>query len=577
MLDQKTGPSIRSYLPVQLSIEGWDDIVPYFSELFERPIISTIELERWLHDLSELEAALSEEGAWRYIRMTLDTRDETVGKRYESFVTSVLPQVEQWTDKLHRRLVDLPFIDALQGDGYPIYLRGIREQLRIFREENVPLQATLRSMAQEYGAIIGAMTVEWQGEVLTMPKAAALLESTDRSVREGIYRAIDARRAVDKDRLDLLFDAMVAKREQIAKNAGFPDFRDYMYSALGRFDHHPADARAFHNSVEQEVVPMIDRLARERRQELGVEILRPWDHAVDASGKMPLRPFSDPGQLADLAISVFQDLQPSFADHIRTMRSMGRLDLGSREGKAPGGYNYPLYESGPPFIFMNAVGTSDDVITMLHEGGHAVHSFLTHDLPLTGFKSFPSEVAELASMSMELLTMDHWHHVYPDPKDLLRAKRDQLERVLTILPWVATVDAFQHAVHTDPGLSPAERSAAWSNVHRRFADRVTDWSGLEEQRSRLWHKQLHIFEVPFYYIEYAIAQLGAIAVWRNYKTDPRGAIEAYTAALKLGYTRSLPEIYSTAGIRFDLSAGYVRELIAFVKNELDLLAGHKGS
>jgi len=361
----------------------------------------------------------------------------------------------------------------------------------------------------------------------------------------------------------------VAERHTVSKNAGFANYRDYMYSALGRFDHSPKDARAFHESVELEVVPVIERLERERREQLGVTTLRPWDLQVDASGKPALHPFNKGEELAELAMAVFERLDPYFAECLRTMRAMGRLDLDSREGKAPGGYNYPLYETGAPFIFMNAVGTADDVITMVHEGGHAVHSFLTHPLRLTGFKSFPSEVAELASMSMELLTMDHWHLIYTDPEESRRAKRDQLERVMSILPWVAAVDAFQHEVYTHPESTVEERTRAWLATHARFSGTVTDWSGLEMERAMLWQKQLHIFEVPFYYIEYAIAQLGAIGVWRNYKQDPRDAVKRYTDALKLGYTHTLPEIYATAGIRFDFSRDHIKELVGFVQGELD--------
>ncbi|MBP6312685.1 MAG: M3 family oligoendopeptidase [Flavobacteriales bacterium] len=559
----------RTFLPVALRIEDRNSVDAYFKELHERSITSRHELERWLKDLSELDAALSEEGAWRYIRMTLDTRDEAVSKRYNAFVSEVLPEVEKWTDKLQRKLMADPHVKGLTGDGYPVYLRGIREQLRIFREANVPLQAELRSMAQDYGTIMGAMNVQWNGETITLPKAGAILESTDRDEREAIYRLIAERRAKDTDKLDELFSSMVKKRQQVAVNAGFADFRDYMYSALGRFDHTPADALAFHESVEKEVVPVMDRISRERKAALGVASLRPWDLAVDPLGRAPLRPFDSPDKLAELAISVFEVLDPYFAECLREMRTMGRLDLGSRDGKAPGGYNYPLYETGPPFIFMNAVGTTDDVITMVHEGGHAVHSFLTHPLPITGFKNFPSEVAELASMSMELLTMEHWHLIYTDPEELFRAKRDQLERVLSILPWVATVDAFQHQIYTHPEWSISERSKAWVEIHQRFGGDVVDWSGLEKIQATLWHKQLHIFEVPFYYIEYAIAQLGAIGVWRNYKKNPAEALRMYTEALKLGYTRTLPEIYAKAGISFDLSVTNVRELISFVKEELD--------
>ena len=569
MAEGKT--AIRTYVSPKLKVEGWDDVAHHFEELLYRKIAKADDLRTWLLNYSELEAVISEESAWRYIRMTLDTRDKEASERYQHFVSDVLPKVEQWTDKLNQRLIADPFIGQIDGEGFPVMFRGIKGQLEIFREENVPLQAELRSMGQEYSTAIGAMSVNWNGEEITLPKAASILESTDRGEREKVYQLIAERRSVDRARLDELFDRMVHKRHTVATNAGFTNFRDFMYRSLGRFDHRPEDAMAFHASVEREVLPIVAQLEESRRESLGVERLRPWDLSVDVSGKPPLKPFSDPKQLIDLTVAVFEKLDPYFAGCIRTMEHMGRLDLASRDGKAPGGYNYPLYESGAPFIFMNAVGTSDDVITMLHEGGHAVHSFLTHPLPLTGFKSFPSEVAELASMSMELLTMDHWSLIYPDAEDLRRAKRDQLERVLTILPWVATVDAFQHQIYTHPQWTADERTAEWMKVHQRFSGKIVDWTGLEHERSMLWQKQLHIFEVPFYYIEYGIAQLGAIGVWRNYKEDPIGAIRKYTDALKLGYTRTLPEIYETAGIKFDLSEEHVRELIGFVRGELDQL------
>lgn len=564
-------PVVRSFLPASLVIGGWEDVSPFFSELAQRPVVGVDALEQWLRDFSELEAAISEEGAWRYIRMTLDTRNAEAGQRYQAFVADVLPPVEQWTDNLQRKLMAVPAVAELTGDGYAVLLRGIREQLRIFREANVPIQAELRAMAQTYSRVIGAMTVRWNGEVITLPKAAAVLESPNRKEREAMYLLLAERRAKDAATLDRLFHDMVAKRNTVALNAGFANFRDYMYSALGRFDHTPADAEAFHRSVEEEVVPVVDRLHRERKELLSVDTLKPWDLAVDPTGLPPLRPFQTADELLNLAQRVFAQLDPWFAECLGTMQAQGKLDLASREGKAPGGYNYPLYESGAPFIFMNAVGTTDDVITMVHEGGHAVHSFLTHPLPLTGFKNFPSEVAELASMSMELLTMDHWHLIYRDPDELKRAKRDQLERVLTILPWVATIDAFQHAVYTHPEWSVEERTAEWLRIHQRFCGPVVDWGGCEEVRAILWQKQLHLFEVPFYYIEYAIAQFGALGVWRNYKRDPVKAVADYKAALALGYTRPLPEIYAAAGIRFDLSPAYVRELVDFVNAELDAL------
>jgi oligoendopeptidase F len=338
--------SPRTYLTAQAALGERAAVVSYFDELAERVIASVGELERWLKDLSELEAALSEEGAWRYIRMTLNTRDEIAAADYQKFVNEVLPLAEEATDKLHRKLMALPFVEDLQGDGYPVYLRGIREQLRIFREANVPLQTELRNLAQTYSTTIGAMSVEWKGETITLPKAAAVLESTDRVDREAIYRLMANRRLEDADKLDALFHDMVARRHTIALNAGAANFRDHSYNALGRFDHTPSDAIAFHASVEHEVVPIVERLERERMQSLCVDNLRPWDLQVDPSGKPPLRPFGSDAELIGLAETVFGKLHPYFSECVRTMRGMGRLDLGSRAGKAPGGYNYPLYETG---------------------------------------------------------------------------------------------------------------------------------------------------------------------------------------------------------------------------------------
>lgn len=561
----------RHFLRADFQSGDRESVSRVFDELLARQLHDLTELGAWLRDLSEFEAVLSEEGAWRYIRMTCDTRDEQASRRYQEFMNEVQPVVEERMDKLHRKLVAIPFVGELKEPGYAVYLRGLREQVRIFRESNVPLQTELRNLAQEYSATIGAMNVEWKGELITLPKAGALLESTDRDDRETAFRLIAARRLQDREKLDGLYSRMLSVRQEVAKNAGFVNYRDYAYASLGRFDHSPEDANAFHRAVEQAVVPVVERLEQERKTALGVQQLRPWDLQVDASGEPPLRPFSDGDELLTLATAVFERLDPYFAECLTTMKAMGRLDLSSRSGKAPGGYNYPLYETGAPFIFMNAVGTADDVVTMLHEGGHAVHSFLTHPLPITGFKSFPSEVAELASMGMELLTMDHWDLIYRDPEELRRAKRDQLERVLTILPWVATIDAFQHAVHLHPDWTVEQRAAEWMRIHARFTGSVVDWTGLEEQRASLWHKQLHLFELPFYYIEYGIAQLGAVGLWLNHRADPKAAVAAYIRALKLGYTKPLPEIYAEAGVRFDFSPEHVSRLTQEVMNELDRL------
>ncbi len=561
----------RQFLPENFSIDSWEGIEPFFQELQNRPIHSTDELRQWLRDRSELEAVLSEEGAWRYIRMTIDTRDEKAGERFTFFVSSIEPQAAPYQDKLNRKLIASPYREALDPQQYFVYLRGVEKELQIFREENVPLHAEIQREAQRYAAITGAQTISYKGGELTMQQAAALLKSTDRQERETVYRLITERRAQDAPALEALFEALLVLRNKVALNAGYTNYRDYMFAALGRFDYTPDDCYHFHESIRSAALPLIARLQEERRKSLGLEVLRPWDGEVDISGAEAPSAFKDGADLTAKSIRALQRIHPYFGECIAIMQRMGYLDLESKEGKAPGGYNYPLYEIGVPFIFMNAVGTARDVVTMVHESGHAVHSFLTRNLELTAFKGLPSEAAELASMSMELISMDAWDEFYPDPDDLRRAKREQLEKIISILPWIATVDQFQHQVYLNPTQDKVARNATWKTVSDSFSTGLTDWSGFEQVQLTAWQRQLHIYEVPFYYIEYGMAQLGALAIWRNYRRNPEQALQQYIDALKLGYTRTIPEIYRAAGIRFDFSPAYVRELLEFVGAELDAL------
>jgi len=412
------------------------------------------------------------------------------------------------------------------------------------------------------------MTVKLDGEEITLPRAADRLKNPDRAVREEAWYAIQARRQQDAQPLDQLFTELIQLRHQMALNAGFSNFRDYMFAALGRFDYTPEDCFAFHRAIRETVVPLIDELDLERRQDLALPELRPWDLDVDVSGKAPLRPFDTGEELLEKTVTVFQRLDPYLGDCLRTMRHMGHLDLESRKGKAPGGYNYPLDETGVPFIFMNATSSLRDVVTMLHEGGHAVHSFLTRSLPLSADKHPPSEVAELASMSMELMSMDHWDLFFNDEDELRRAKKTHLESVLETFPWVATIDKFQHWVYENPNHSIEQRHKCWVQIFDEFNQRTVSWKGLERFKPYLWQKQLHLYEVPFYYIEYAMAQLGAIAVWRNFRQNPQEGLAAYKRALALGYTAPIGEIYAAAGIRFDFSTSYLRTLADFVREEM---------
>jgi oligoendopeptidase F len=311
----------------------------------------------------------------------------------------------------------------------------------------------------------------------------------------------------------------------------------------------------------------LNDFASERKHSLGVDVLRPWDKAVDPEGREALKPFNNGKELTDKTIGVFQRLDPYLGQCLSIMKEMGHLDLESRIGKAPGGYNYPLAELGVPFIFMNATSTLRDMVTIMHEGGHAIHNFLTRDLELNDFKSTPSEVAELASMSMELISMDHWNIFFTEAGDLQRAKREHLEDLIETLPWVATIDKFQHWIYENPDHTAAERVDQWNRIFDAFTDSHTDWSGLQLAKDFLWQKQLHLYEVPFYYIEYGMAQLGAIAVWRNFRKDPAKGLKGYQDALRLGYLRTIPEVYEAANVKFDFSRNYIRELMTFVREE----------
>ncbi len=470
---------------------------------------------------------------------------------------------------MNKKLVASPYLSQLDEKLYHIYIRGVKKALEIYREENIPLQTKLSTESQKYGAITGAMTIEWKGEQITMQKAASYLKDVDRNVREQIFNLIQKRREEDKDKLNDLFTELVKLRHQVALNAGFKNYRDYKFAELGRFDYTVEDCFSFHQSIAKEILPLAEASSLERKKALNLETLRPWDMDVDVEGKPALHPFDTSEELINKSIECFNEIRPLYSRVLNIMKSMGHLDLESRIGKAPGGYNYPLYEIGVPFIFMNSVGAHRDLVTMVHEGGHAIHSFVTRDLEITDFKSFPSEVAELASMSMELISMEHWDVFFKNTDDLKRAKKEQLQDALKTLLWIAAVDKFQHWIYENPTHTVEERMKGWENVINQFNSKVVDWTGIENVKARSWQNQLHIYEVPFYYIEYGMAQLGAIAVWRNYKRNPEKALDDYEASLRLGYTKSIPEIYKTAGIEFNFSQGYVKELAEFVKSELD--------
>lgn len=561
----------RRFLPEDFTVTTWETLEPYFRELEQRPLDTPQALERWLEDVSELEAVVSEDASWRQIRMTCDTANEAYRDAFTYFCMEIQPKLQPFAFELNKKLLDCPYTRELDQREFFTYLRSVRTSVALFREANVPLMAEVSVSQQRYGQITGAMTITVNGQEYTLQQAAKFLESTDRALREEVFTKMAARRLQDTDALDRLFTDLVVKRDQIARNAGFTNFRDYKFEALGRFDYTKEDCFAFHDAVREHVVPLVARISEARREKLGLDRLRPWDMEAEPEGVRPLEPFTTGAELMEKTEACFTRLRPFFGDCLRTMQRMGRLDLESRKGKAPGGYNCPLAETGVPFIFMNAAGQMKDVTTIVHEGGHAVHAFLTHGLRLSAFKEYPMEIAEVASMSMELFTMDDWDLFFDDPGDLRRARQQQLERVITIFPWIATIDKFQHWIYEHPAHTPEERTAAWVRIQEEFSSGMVDWSGLEPYRASAWQRQLHLYEVPFYYIEYGIAQLGAIAMWKQFREHREEALDHYIQALSLGYTVPLKELYAAAGIRFDFSGEYVKTLVSFVSEELDRL------
>lgn len=558
----------RQFLPKDFEVTTWDKLEPYLKDLAERNITSKEALEGWLEDISELEAVVSEDACWRQVRMTCDTENTALRNAFNYFYTDIQPHIQPYSDLINKKLVNCQYTKALDKDKYFTYLRNVKKSIDLFREENIPLLSELNVMQQQYGGIVGKMTVEVDGKEYTLQQASKFLESHDRALRESVYRKINERRLQDKDQLDELFTRLVRLRHQVALNAGFANYRDYIFVDKGRFDYTKEDCFNFHEGVKEYVLPLLNLINRKKREKLKLDTLRPWDTEAEPEGIEPLRPFSGGEELLQKTISCFERLRPFFAGCLRRMNELKHLDLDSRKGKAPGGYNMPLSESGAPFIFMNAAGQMHDVTTMVHEGGHAVHSFLAHPLELSAFKEYPIEMAEVASMSMELFTMDYWDSFFDNKADLERAKAHQLERVISVMPWIATIDKFQHWIYENPFHTVEERTANWMKTLEEFSSTEIDFNGLENYRRSAWQRQLHLFEVPFYYIEYGIAQLGAIGMWKQFKENKEIALDNYMKALSLGGTKTLPELYSAAGLQFNFSPAYIKALMEFVHAEM---------
>lgn len=542
----------------------WSQIEPYYQELQARPLTAET-VSQWLSDWSHLTKLVQERGARLYVGTTVDTTDEAGIQAFHHFLETIAEAAQTADQNLKMKLL----ASGLEPAGFAIQLRNMRAEVALFREANIPLFTQETKLSTEYDKIIGAQTVMWEGEEKTLPQMRPIYQGTDRAKRERAWRLASDRQMHDREDINAMWQQFMELRQTITRNAGYESYRDFRWQEMLRFDYTPADCETFHNAIEQVVVPAAERIYERRRKALGVDTLRPWDLNVDSHQRPPLRPFQNTEELNSKAEAIFRQVDPQLGEYFAIMRRENLLDLDNRKGKAPGGYQTTYAQTKRPFIFMNAVGLHDDVQTLLHEGGHAFHTFESINLPYIQQQDITAEIAEVASMSMELLAVPYLaasEGGYYTPSEAARARIEHLETLITFWPYMAVVDAFQHWVytHADAATDPAHCDAQWAALWKRFM-RGIDWSGMDDAMMTGWHRKLHIFHSPFYYVDYGLAQVGAVQVWRNSLRDQAGAVRQYRSALALGGTRPLPELFAAAGAKFAFDAGTLGELVALIE------------
>jgi oligoendopeptidase F len=563
---------VSEFVPAELDCSDFSQLQPLYQQLIDRSINSTDDAKQWLQDYADFSSVISEYGSRRNIEMSCHTDDQAIEKRYMQFVEQIQPKIKPLGFACARKLLDCGYADQLTESKYVQLVKEWRADAELYRDENVPLQTDVTKLTTEYGKLCGKQLVEFQGKQLTLQQLARFLEETDRPQREEAWKLSTHRRLEDRDAMDDIFNKLLAKRAEIAKNSGKNNYRDYIWQSNGRFDYTPQDCLTFGDAIEKVCMPIVKALDEKRKTELGVDVLKPWDGAVDPKGRQPLRPFDadKPMDMVKGVREIFNRVSPALAELYDELKPGKNYDLESRPGKRPGGFQSSLEQCKEPFIFMNAAGTHRDVETMLHEAGHAFHYMDARDEPLMFVRHAPLEFCEVASMSMELIGCDHFD-VFYDSENAKRAKAAQLEGILRFFPWMTTIDSFQHWLYTNDDNLTEARTKAWLKIYGRYSSGVADWSDIPTARAARWQAQLHVFHYPFYYIEYGIAQLGALQVWQNFKQDADLALKNLRKAFALGGAKPLPELFETAGIRFDFSVETLGPLMEMVKAELDAL------
>ena len=551
----------------------WEKIEPFYEELQERQI-STDNIAIWLSDWSQLLEYVYETFNRLYLNTSIDTNDEAAEQRYKYFLDEILPNSEESAQRLKQKLIK----SGIEVLGFEIPLRRMQSEVEIFQEKNLPLLSEEYKLSSEYDRIFGAQTINWDGRETTIEQLKRIYQQTDRSVREKAWRAAAERQLEDRQAVNNLWIRFLSLRKDLFENAGFNDYVTYRWKQMKRFDYTPEDAKAFDQAIEEVVVPIASQIYQKRQQSLGFDSLRPWDLLVDPLSRPPLKPFENVGELERRSSRIFHNVHPEFGDYFDLMRNDNLLDMENRIGKAPGAYCTDLTSLRQPFIFMNAVGIHEDVQTLLHEAGHAFHVFATAELPYIQQTFTDMEFAEVASMAMELLASPYLTvdvGGFYTPEQAARARIEHLEASILFWPYMAVVDLFQHWVYENPLLArdPSNCDREWGELWDRYMPGV-DWSGFEEVKDTGWQRKLHIHQMPFYYIEYGLALMGALQVFGRSLQDQAAAVEGYRVALSLGGTVSLPDLFTAAGAEFAFDAhtlGRVCKIAVNTINELESL------
>ena len=554
-----------SFVPDDFDASSWENIEPYVSDLISRKLTCSSCIEKLISDSSNLAEHISETGALLYIGMTCDTENEKKKNDFLHFVENIRPKLSEFSDNLNRRIAEHPSLTDLP-ERYSLMVRGIISDIEIFRTENIPLGVEQTKLVTKAQGITGAMTVDFEGKERTFPEMKVFLESNDREKREKAWKKMVSRWMRDSEELSEIFDQLIKIRHQIAINAGFDSYTNYMFRAMHRFDYSVEDCLTFHDSIEKVCMPIINEINEKRRMAFGLDKLSPWDvneksgSGPDINGKKPLKPFESVEEMVSKLSQLFHNMSRDLGIKFDKLVEMDTLDLETRKGKAPGGYQYYLEKSRVPFIFMNAAGLQGDLETMIHESGHAFHSLYCGHLDLIDERNYPIEFAEVASMSMELLTQDEWGIFYENNDEVNRAKISHLEGVVYLLPWIATIDAFQHWIYANPNHTRSERIEHWLSLRERFGSDM-DWEGNESFRELSWQQQGHLYGVPFYYVEYGIAQLGALQLWQTHRRNPEKALKDYSNAMELGNTKTLPDLFAAAELELGFDEKHLGSLI----------------